>query len=219
MAKINAVAAPNLIIAPDTYSQSREEQFNNELRLYFNRLNTYLNTLQDTSGGAGLSLPHIAAEYSADQFADGDNTPTLVLWDSAPSLQGFILNADGTATALEDGVYKIDYSLQFANTENVALDAQVWLQVNSEDVVGSSSIFTLPARKSAGVYSYIVGYSSIVFEILAGQKVGLWWAAEQAYESGVQDGLYMYHQDAITSPYNAPSNPSAIGSITFVSRS
>ena len=144
MAKINAVAAPNLIIAPDTYSQSREEQLNNELRLYFNRLNTYLNTLQDTSGGAGLSLPHIAAEYSADQFADGDDTPTLVLWDSAPSLQGFILNADGTATAVEDGVYKIDYSLQFANTANVALDAQVWLQVNSENVAGSSSILHYP---------------------------------------------------------------------------
>ena len=218
MAKIKAVAAPNLILAPETYSQSREEQLNNELRLYFNRLNTYLNTLQDSSGGSGLSMPHIAAEYSADQFAAGDNTPTLVLWDNAPSLQGFTLNPDGTATALEDGVYKIDYSLQFANTENVALDAQVWLKVNNEDVSGSSSIFTLPARKSAGVFSYVVGYSSVVFEILAGQSLGLWWAVEQAYESGVQDGLYMYHQDAITSPYSAPSNPSAIGSITFVSR-
>jgi hypothetical protein len=218
MSKIKAVAAPNLILASDSYSKTREDQLNNELRLYFNRLNTYLNTLQDSSGGSGLSNPHIAAEYSADQFAGGDNTPTLVLWDSAPSIQGFTLNPDGTATAQEDGIYKIDYSLQFANTENVSLDAQVWLQVDNEDVTGSSSIFTLNARKSSGVYDYVVGYSSVVFSCTAGQSFGLWWAVEQAYESGVQDGVYMYHRDAITSPYTAPSNPSAIGSITFVSR-
>ena len=219
MAKINAVVAPNLIIAPETYSQSREEQLNNELRLYFNRLNTYLNTLQDTSGGAGLSLPHIAAEYSADQFADGDDTPTLVLWDSAPSLQGFILNADGTATALEDGVYKIDYGLQLANTHNATHDAKIWLQVNGSDVPRSSVVFTMPARKSAGVPSLLLAYSSIVFSVEAGQKIGLWWATERAYESGVQDGVYLWYEAATTSPYVSPATPSAIGSITFVSRS
>lgn len=218
MAKIKAVAAPNLIIAPETYSMSREEQLNNELRLYFNRLNTYLNTLADGSGGSGISNPHISASYNADQYATADDTPTLALWDTVETLQGFTLNPDGTATALEAGVYKIDYSLQLANTENVALDTRVWLKVNNENVARSSTIYTLPARKSAGVYSYSVAYSSVTFEILAGQKIGLWWATEQAYESGVQDGIFMYYQGGITSPYSAPANPSAIGSIAFISR-
>ena len=219
MAKINAVVAPNLIIAPETYSQSREEQLNNELRLYFNRLNTYLNTLQDTSGGAGLSLPHIAASNNDDQIADGDDTPTKVLWDTAESAEGFTLNANSTATAQFTGVYKIDYGLQLANTHNATHDAKIWLQVNGSDVPRSSVVFTMPARKSAGVPSLLLAYSSIVFSVEAGQKIGLWWATERAYESGVQDGVYLWYEAATTSPYVSPATPSAIGSITFVSRS
>lgn len=215
---LNSTKAPNLVIPTFDYNIGSEEQFRNQLRLYFNTLDAVTQGLLDPNGGAEISLPHISASYNSDQIADGDDTPTKVLWDTAESLDGFTLNVDNTATAQYTGVYKIDYSLQLANTENVALDTRVWLQVDTTDVPRSSSIFTLPARKSSGVYSFAVAYSSITFEITAGEKIALYWATEQRYVSGVQDGIFMENQAAITSPYTAPANPSAIGSITFVSR-
>ena len=218
MSKIKAIAPPNLILAPTEYSQIRDEQLNNELRLYFNRLNTYLNVLQDSSGGSSLSMPHIAASSNVDQYASGNNVPTLVLWDSLDSGEGFTLNSDNTATALEDGIYNIDFGIQLANTDNTLHNAKLWLRVDNEDVPRSSVVFTMPARKSAGVPFLLLGSTSLTFEILAGQKIGLYWVTEQAYESGVQDGVYLWYEAATTTPYVSPATPSAIGAITFVSR-
>ena len=77
----------------------------------------------------------------------------------------------------------------------------------------------MPARKSAGVPSLLLAYSSEVFSVEAGQSFALYWATERAYESGVQDGVYLWYEPATTTPYASPATPSAIGSITFVSRS
>jgi hypothetical protein len=172
-----------------------------------------------TGSGRQLNFPHIAASDSTDQYADGDNDPTIVKWDAADSTLGFTLNNDYTATATYDGIYKIDYSLQFANTDNAAHDVFVWLKVDGSDVAKSSSKFTLPARKSVGDYSFVVAYSSVTFSINAGQSVGLWWATDKAYSTtGPVDGVYMEYLAAQSAPpYARPVNPSAIGSIVYVS--
>ena len=219
MAQFKTTKAPNLVITENDYKIDNESQFRNQLRLYFNQVDSGFEQILIGEGGSNLSFPHIAASHNADQEADGDDTPTLVLWDTAESAKGFTLNANSTATAQYTGIYKIDYGLQLANTHNATHDAKVWLQVNGSDVPRSSVVFTMPARKSSGVPSLLLAYSSIVFEILAGQKIGLWWATERAYESGVQDGVYLWYEAATTSPYVSPATPSAIGSITFVSRS
>jgi hypothetical protein len=214
-----APKAPNLPIAPGEYEARLHEQFTNILRLYFNQLDNFNSALNGTSGGGSLQFPHIAAEDNGEQYASGNDTPTVVTWDTLVSSNGFTLNIDNTATASVSGVYKIDYSLQFANTDNTVHDAHVWLQVNGSLVAGSTSKFSLPARKSAGVFTYIVAYSSIVFEIDAGDSFKLWWETNQAYNPvGPVDGVYMDYIPAQTVPHPRPSAPSAVGSITFVSR-
>lgn len=171
-----------------------------------------------TGQGRELQFPHIAASDSTDQYADNDNDPTIVKWDTADEILGFTLNNDYTATATYDGVYKIDYSLQFINTDNAAHDIDVWLQVNGNDLAKSTSKFTIPARKSVGDNSFVVAYSSITFDVNAGDDIGLWWATDKAYKTtGPVDGVYMEYIPAQTSPYAHPSAPSAIGSIVYVS--
>jgi len=171
-----------------------------------------------TGSGRQLNYPHIAASGNADQYATASDTATIVQWDTADELRGFTLNVNNTATATYDGVYKIDYSLQFANTANAAHDVYVWLQVNGSDVAKSTSKFTLPARKSAGVPSFVVAYSSITFNINAGQNLGLWWATDLAYNpTGPVNGVYMEYLPAQVSPFAHPAAPASIGSIVYVS--
>jgi hypothetical protein len=93
----------------------------------------------------------------------------------------------------------------------------MWLRINGADVVETARTFTLIPRKSVGNPSYLAGYSSISFEINAGDEIELYWATDQAYVSGVSDGIYLEAQTAQTSPYARPSIPSASGAITFVS--
>lgn len=211
--------APSLPNAQEVYGKSYTDNLNNILRMYYNTIDNFTGALATDTGGGYLGLPHIAASDSTDQYADANNDPTIVKWNTLDSGNGFTLNANYTATALISGIYKIDYSLQLANTANAAHDAVVWLKVDGVDVVNSTTKFTVPARKSAGVPSYAVAYSTVVFPLLEGQSVGLWWATDLAYNPvGPIEGVYIEHEAAQTVPYAHPAVPSAIGSITFVSR-
>lgn len=218
----NVPPAPNLPLAPSNYSMSHFDVLNNVLRLYFNRLSGVLAALFDINGGALLNTPHVAAVYEPSQYATAANTPTIVNWDVMTSGSGFTLNANNTATAEFTGIYKITYSLQFANTDNTQeIDAPVWLRINGNtataDVEDSATIFTIPKAKSALIASYVCGYSEVVFQLNAGDEVGLWWGTATRATSGGAKGVYIYGQAAQTTPMPYPATPSAIGSITFVS--
>lgn len=213
--------APNLPISPVEYSQNYHDQFSNALRQYFAQVDNDWGALLGRVGGKYLEFPHISASDTTDQYADGNDDPTQILWNTLESGLGFTLNLDGTATAEQSGVYKIDYSLQLANTANTAHDVIVWLEVTNggtNQVPRSATKFTIPARKSAGVPTYLVAYSSITFEMHAGDKLALWWATDLAYDPvGPVNGVYMEYIPAQVSPYAHPESPSAVGSITFVS--
>jgi hypothetical protein len=165
--------APNLLIAPVDYRQQYIDQLNNALRLYFNQIDNSIASLLDVTGGGALSLPFIAASDSTDQLATASDTATVVKWNTLEGGSGFTLNAPGSATALVSGVYKITYSLQLANTDNAQHDAAVWLKINNVDVPRSTTVFTVPARKSAGVFSYVCAYSEVVFSLESGDEMEL----------------------------------------------
>jgi hypothetical protein len=215
--------APSLPIPSYEYSQKQQDQLQNALRLYFNRLDNFLTELSDNQGGGLLGFPFISASDSTDQLATASDTPTVVTWNTLEGGNGFTLNAPGSATALVSGVYKITYSLQFVNTDNAAHDAAVWLKINTGsgfvDVPRSTTVFSIPARKSAGVFSFVCAYSEVVFTLNAGDEMELYWATNQAYAtSPATDGVYMEHLPVQTVPYARPATPSALGSITFVSK-
>jgi hypothetical protein len=211
--------APNLIVARPEYDMQQQELFKNQLRLYFNEIDNLTAALLSGTGGSSLSLPFIAASDTTDQITANADTPTVIKWNTLEAGSGFSLNAPGSATALVSGIYKITYSLQFVNTDNDIHNAAVWLKVNNADVPRSTTVFTLQARKSAGVFNFLCGYSEVVFSLEAGDVLELYWAADAAYRaSPARDGIYIEALAAQTSPYVRPAVPSAIGSITFVSR-
>lgn len=210
--------APNLPIAPVSYSQQYVDQLTNAFRLYFAQIDNFNQSVGGPLGGKYLQFPHIAASDSTDQYATANNTPTTIEWNTLETGDGFTLQAPGSATPAQTGVYKITYSLQFANTANAVHDAVVWLRVDGVNVPNSSTSFSIPARKSTGVPSYVCGYSEVVFTISKDSVVELVWATDQAYSTtGPVDGVYIYADAAQTTPYIRPAIPSAIGSITFVS--
>lgn len=212
---------PRLLAAPMQYDAQYQEQYSNALRLYFNQLQNFNQIFTSSSGGSALQFPFVAASDNAIQYATAANTPTIIQWDTLEYGNQFTLNANNTATAVLSGIYKITYSLQFANNDNAAHDAIVWLRVNGStsaaDVAGSTTVFTVAARKSAGVPTYVAGYSEVVFALTAGDTVGLWWGTNQAATSGGATGIYIDYRAAQTTPMPYPAVPSVIGSITFVS--
>ena len=210
-------APPSLPLGPEEYERRYQDQFTNVLRLYFNQLRNALSELLGDTGGKYIGFPHISASSSQDQYATGANVPTKVSWNTLETIEGFTLDPTGYASNEFAGVYRIEYGLQFSNTDNAIHYTTVWLRVNGTDVPLSAVKFSLPARKSAGVPFTLLAFSSIVFPVNANDQIELWWATEQAATSGGGAGIYMEAEAASTSPYVRPSIPSAIGAITFVS--
>jgi hypothetical protein len=219
--------APALPLAPNTYDANYVNRVNQQLRTYFSQLDSETANRAYTyraenfiGGGHGLLLPHIAAADSTDQYASGDNTATQVQWNTLQAVRGFTLTAGYAAPDLS-GVYKIDYCLQTANTDNAAHDVYVWLTVNGNAALDDSARkFTVPARKSVGVYGHTVAYGSVVFAALAGDAIRLYWATDKRYNpTGPVDGVFLEHQASQVSPFARPAIPSAMGSISFLSAS
>lgn len=222
--------APALPYPPMEYDRQYLEQLNNVLRIYFNQLDSetankafsyradYFYGGQFIGDGFGFTMPHIAASDSTDQVATGNNTATLVNWNTLESGYKWTLNSPGSATAQVAGVYTIRYSLQFVNSANAIHYADVWLKKNNIDVVNSASRFTLAARKSATDFTYNLGYSEATFTVAVGDEIELYWATDLAGNPTTPtDGIYIFHDVAQVSPYARPAIPSAIGSISFVS--
>ena len=222
--------APALPFLPVQYDRQVMDSVLNILRQYFLTIDNVNNSLIETGGGYYLSFPHIAASNGSDQFATGDNVAKLVAWDAADSLLGFELNTavgplQGSATASKSGIYKIDYSLQFVNTDNTDQhDVYVWLKLASAgtttfvNVPKSASKFTVPKAKNSSFHGYTIAYSSVVFTMNAGDSVQLFWSTNKAALTALGSGVYMeaYPVQTIGSD-SLPSTPSAIGSIVFVS--
>jgi hypothetical protein len=167
--------------------------------------------------GDGLILPHIAASDSTDQRTT-DDTATIINFNTLDSGFGWTLNSPGSATAAYAGVYKITYSIQFANTDNAQHTATVWLQKNGADIANSATTFSVPARKSASIPGFICAYSEVTFSVVVGDEIELYFAVDQAdVVSPAADGILLFHDSAQVSPFARPAIPSVIGSITFVS--
>jgi hypothetical protein len=222
--------SPALPLPRELYDRQYFDQFIRVLTLYFNQLDSSTPIQADefigkvfTGGvffgdGYGLKLPHIAASDSTDQVATGNNTATVVKWNTLDSGYAWTLSAPGSAAPDFPGVYKITYSLQFINTANAAHYATVWLKVNNSDVANSATTFFIPGRKSNSEFAYVCGYSEATFTVNAGDDIELYWATDLAGNPTTPtDGVYIFHDAAQTTPFARPAIPSAIGSITFVS--
>ena len=199
--------APNLPIAPVEYSQQYQDQFTNVLRLYFNEIDNFSSSAGGSNGGQFIQFPHIAAYDSTNQYAL-NNTATTVKWGTLATGSGFTLNANSTATCQVSGVYKIDYSLQFANNDNAQHEATVWLTNNSNAVTESATIFSLQQRRSSTIWTYVCGYSHVTFSVNAGDVISLVWATDKgANASGTSQGVYIEALPASSSPFVRPSVP------------
>lgn len=205
-----------------TYDQQYVMQLVRVIELYFKQLDSQTPLQAEYFKGLGYQLtnPHVAASDSTDQTAAGNNTATIVSWNTLDSGFGWTLNPPGSVIADYAGVYTIRYSLQFINTANATHFATVWLKVNNVDVANSTTKFSIPARKSAspGEEGYLCVYSEVTFAVDVGDEIELYWATDLAGNPTVPTaGVYMFHDVAQVAPFARPAIPSAIGSITFVS--
>lgn len=112
-------------------------------------------------------------------------------------------------TPAQPGVYNVQFSLQFANTDNnVIHEVDVWFRKNDEDIPDSNSRFSIPGRHS-GLNGQLIAALNFFVELDAGDNLEIVWHTDNS-------SVYIETVPAATAPLR-PQVPSAIATVTFVS--
>jgi hypothetical protein len=205
--------APALPLASNEYDQRQQDQYSYALRLYFNRLDNVLEQLSNSnaSGGAQLYLPYGAFSSDQDQTTT-INTATLMTLNTTDFANGVSI-ASSKIRVVYAGMYNLQFSTQFANTNSNVQDVFIWLRQGSGagtavDIAGSTGFVSIPGSHGGVDGHSIIGWNYYL-RMAATDYVEIYWSIPNA-------GVSIQHLAASGSP-TKPSTQSVVATMTFVS--
>jgi hypothetical protein len=138
--------------------------------------NSYIGLEPKTQTAASTYFPYGAFQDTTDQsIATITATANITLNATDYSLGTSLV--DGYKVKVDySGLYNVQFSIQFVNTDNAQHDIDIWFRKNNSDVAGSNSKFTVPARKSASIYGNLIAALNFNIELAKDDYVSLAWA-------------------------------------------
>jgi hypothetical protein len=117
------------------------------------------------------AAPYGCFTNNTDQTSPSVGTTAVVVLDTTEAASGVFLSNTSRINVRNYGIYNVQFSLQLVNLANTPEYADVWFRLSGTDVPRSASRFDIPARKSAGVPSHVIGTVNTFIEMQAGQYV------------------------------------------------
>lgn len=202
------IAAPRLPTSPNPPDAQYLDQLNNILRLYFNQIDGLLGNLVGGQGGKFLNIPYGAFSSYTAQSMSAANTATLLTMTDTDFANGVSLSSS-KITVANDGIYNMQFSVQMQNLQNSPQDTFIWLRQNGTDIVGSTGVIGLPARKNPGDPSHDIKGWNYFLSMKAGDYIEIYWSAT--------DVLVTIHTYAASGTPTKPSTASVVATMSFVS--
>lgn len=115
---------------------------------------------------------------------------------------------DSMITVQESGIYNIQFSAQFTNTDTSIHDVDVWFTKNDVAISSSNSVFSIP-NSHGGIDGHLIAALNFVTALEAGDYVEIVWHTSNS-------AVFIDAIPAQTSPIR-PATPSVIVTVTFVS--
>lgn len=199
-------APPNLPLGTDQYERRYQDQFTNILRLYFNQLQNALTEITGNAGGRYLAFPYGAFSSDQDQTTTA-NTATLMTLNTTDFSNGVSIDSSKITTEFA-GVYNLQFSTQFQNTDTAFQDVYIWLRQNGVDIPGSTGFVSIPNRHAGTDGHSIVGWNYFL-NMNAGDYVQIYWSVPNTAVS-------IQHLAASGTP-TKPSTQSVVATLSFVS--
>lgn len=205
--KLQRIQPPALPFATQQYDPQYQNQLNDVLRLYFNRLQNILGQLNTQANTARLAVPYGAFEDKVSHTVTA-NAANAMTFDTTDYSNGITLVSGSKMTVEYAGIYNLQFSTQFQNTDTQLHDVSIWLRKNGTDITGSTGYISVP-NQHGGVPGHGINGWNFFLEMAANDYVELWWSTTnaavtiQAYAAG-------------TAP-TRPSTASNVVTMTFVS--
>jgi len=209
--QLNTPAVPDLPNPQPVHDRLTIAQTNAALRTFFVKLVNSLSALFGVRGGKFLNVPYGAFQDTTDQSASA-NTATVMTFNTTDFANGVSVVSNSKLTVAQAGIYNLQFSAQFQNTDTQLHDVSIWLRQDASgagvDIAGSTGFVSVP-NSHGGIDGHtIVGWNYYV-TLNANDFVEIWWSTPstnvtiQAYAAG-------------TSP-TRPATASVVATLTFVS--
>ena len=170
--------------------------------------NSYIGLEPKTQTSASTYFPYGAFQDTTDQsLATTTATGNITLNATDYSLGTSLV--DGYKVKVDySGLYNVQFSIQFVNTDNNIHDIDIWFKKNNSNVAGSNSKFSVPNRHG-GTDGHLIAALNCNIELAKDDYVSLAWATSST-------AVTVEHLAAQTTP-TRPATPSAIVTIQYLS--
>ena len=170
--------------------------------------NSYIGLEPKTQTSASSYFPYGAFQDTTDQsIATTTATANITLNTTDYSLGTSLV--DGYKVKVDySGLYNVQFSIQFVNTDSQIQDVDIWFRKNNSDVAASNSKFSVP-NKHGSINGHLIAALNFNIELAKNDYVSLAWATTSTL-------VTVEHLAAQTSP-TRPATPSAIVTIQYLS--
>lgn len=207
--QFEAPSIPSLGFPPEAYERRHFNENYGALNGYFRKVTTIFGALLGPQGGKFLNTPHGAFQDSTDQTAASTTVAYPVTFNTTDFSNGVTVASNSRITVAVDGLWNLQFSLQYKNDSNDGQDVDIWFRKNGANIANSNSRFHLPARKASGDPSHLIAAMNFFVDMVATDYVEIMWRTTSTSVS-------LEHFATSTSP-TRPAVPSAIVTMTFVS--
>lgn len=153
------------------------------------------------------TAPYGAFQSLVDQTIASTTTAYAMTLDTTDYTNGVYLSNSSRMNVRNAGIYNLQWSGQFENTDSQDHDAYVWLRKNGTDIVGSTGVIAIPSKHGAVNGHTISGWNYFI-ECAANDYIELYWSSDSTTVS-----LQLYPVG--TSPAK-PSTASLITTVQYV---
>jgi hypothetical protein len=138
--------------------------------------------IQGNVGPAGNTF--IGGDYGSFYDITTQTISNIALAYKVPigntSISSGVSISNSNIVVTTSGVYDIQYSIQFTNTDNANHDIDVWVRINNINLPDSNSRFTIHSRNSnpGGAVGKLIAVTPIVTSLNASDTVQIMWATD-----------------------------------------
>ena len=205
--ELNQVAAPNLPLAPTVYEPRYQDQVNNVLRLYFNRLDAILEQLKtsDSIDPSNVNFPNGLFFNTADQTLAAVDTGYPITFNQT-YLNNFVALQTASTSKIEvaiGGVYNFQLSAQLKSTNASAKDVQIWIKRGTTTIGYSSHRYTVEGSDNHMNVNW-----NFDIDLAATEYIEMYWGADDTNVT----------MEAIPASAPYPAVASAVMAVNFVAR-
>lgn len=161
-----------------------------------------------TGTGPYIKLPHGSFSSTQDQTAANTTTAYAMTLNTTEVANGVSVASNSQITVDHPGIYNLQFSAQFTNTDSSEHDVSIWFRKNGTDIVRSNSEFTVH-KKHGSVDGAVIAALNFFVDLASNDYVEIMWRASNTAVS--------IQQIAAQSTPTRPETPSVIATMSYVS--